>query len=206
MIWNRRRRLLALIVTVVVIITASGALIFGPARGARDDLSHVRADLHASRSGIFHTVRILTGQLRTTQQLLVTQERALAVAKESQRLARTTAEHTSDLLNQTTMMVSTVRQVLAALGPLHDLRAAVRLARSTLAVARQTLSTGKTGLRLALATLRTLRDSRDIQAKLLEVARRTLRETQEIDRKMPIPPIFPATAEPRARHRHDQQP
>jgi hypothetical protein len=93
-------------------------------------------------------------------------------------------------------MVTTVRQVLAALGPLRNLRAAVRLARSTLAVARQTLFTGKAGLHLALATLRTLRESRDIQAQLLEVARQTLRQTQEINRKFPIPPIFRATTNP----------
>jgi hypothetical protein len=196
MIWHRRRRLAVLVVSVAVILAASGALVFGPARGARNDLAHVRTDLHASRSGIFQTVRILTGQLRTTRQLLVTQQSGLAVAKESQGIARTTSQHTAELLNETTTMVSTIQQVLAALGPLRNLQLGVRLARSTLAVARQTLSTGKAGLQTALATLRTLRQSRDIQAQLLEVARHTLRVAQETDRKIPLPPIFPAAANP----------
>jgi hypothetical protein len=200
---NPRRRLLVWIVIAAVALTATCALLFGPARGARDDLAHVRDDLHASRTGIFQTVRVLTGQLHTTEHLLRTQRRGLSVAKESERIAGTTAEHTGALLQQTTTMVTTVQQVLSALGPLSHLRgqlqevvnavqAGVRLARTTLAVARQTLSTGRSGLEIALASLRTLRQSRNIQAQLLEVARRTLRQTQRIDAKIPVPPIFPA--------------
>jgi hypothetical protein len=202
-IWSRRRRLIAWLVLAAVFIAATGALLFGPARGARDDLSHVRHDLRASRSGIFQTVRILTGQLETTQRLLLTQERGLSVAKQSQRIARTTSQHTADLLQETATMVSTIRQVLAALGPLRRLRgdindvvagvrAGVHLAESTLSVARQTLATGQAALQTALATLRTLQQSRDIQAQQLQVARETLRETENIDRKIPSLPIFPA--------------
>jgi hypothetical protein len=40
--------------------------------------------------------------------------------------------------------------------------------------------------------LATLQQSRDIQRRLLSVARRTLRQTRRIDRKMPTPPVFPA--------------
>jgi hypothetical protein len=194
LIRSRQRRWLALGLIVAIVLTASGALIFGPARGARNDLAHVRTDLHASRSGIFQTVRVLTGQLETTQQLLLVQQRGLSVARETQRIARTASQHTDDLLNQTTMMVLTIRQVLAALRPLRHLQVAIRLARSTLAVARQTLSTGRAALQTALASLRTLRQSRDIQAHLLQVARQTLRVTREIDRKLPTPPIFPAAS------------
>jgi hypothetical protein len=191
MIWNRRRRLTALVVCLVVTLTAGGLLLFGPARGARNDLAHVRTDLHASRSGIFRTVRVLTGQLETTRRLLTTQQRGLAVAKQSQRIAQTTSQRTGGLLHQTTLMAATIHQVLDALGPLRNLKVGVRLARSTLAVARQTLSTGRAGLQAAIASLRTLRQSKNIQAQLLEVARQTLRVTREIDRKIPIPPIFP---------------
>jgi hypothetical protein len=203
LIASRRRRLIAWAVIVAIALTAAGALIFGPARGARNDIAHVRTDLHASRSGIFDTVRVLTAQLRTTEQSLIIQRRGLSVAKQSQHIARTTSKATGDLLQQTTTMVTTVRQVLTALGPLQQLRgkiddvvagvqAGVRLARSTLAVARQTLSTGRAGLRAALATLHTLRRSKAIQQQLLEVARETLRETRRIDQKLPTPPIFPA--------------
>lgn len=102
-------------------------------------------------------------------------------------------------------MLTTVKQVVAALGPLQQLQgkmndvvsgvqAGVALARSTLALAQQTLSTGKDALQTALVTLDTLRQSRTLQQQLLDVARQTLQQVQEINKKITGAPIFPAAA------------
>ena len=132
-------------------------------------------------------------------------QQGLTVAKDSQQIAQTTAQHTGELLQQTSAMLTTVKQVVAALGPLQQLQgkindvvsgvqAGVALARSTLALAQQTLSTGKQALQIALITLDTLRQSRTLQQQLLDIARQTLQQTQEINKKIPGAPIFPAAA------------
>lgn len=198
----RRRRRFAAAIIVVVVATAATALIFGPARGARNDISHVRQDLHYSRSGISATVRTLTDQLKTTEQSLVIQQRGLSVATDSQQVAHVTSGYTAELLQQTTTILDTIKHVLAALGPLpalqgklsdiaFDANAAVSLARSTLDIARQTLATGQTALQIAVDTLDTLRQSRAIEQALLDVAKQTLTQTQQLNAKIPLPPIFP---------------
>lgn len=83
LLMSRRRRLILGVVIAAVFLTATCALILGPARGARNDIAHVRGDLHASRTGIFATVTTLTQQLQTTEQSLVIQQQGLSVAKDS---------------------------------------------------------------------------------------------------------------------------
>ncbi len=65
--------------------------------------------------------------------------------------------------------------------------------RLILVLAQQSLSTGKQALQVALTTLDTLRQSRTLQQQLLDVARQTVQQTQEIN-KIPGPPVFPAAA------------
>lgn len=206
---QRHRRILGAAVG-ALLLTGTLMLIFGPARGARDDLGHVHTDLHATRVDIHATLatqRLALGRssalLRSTQTSLSIAQQGLSVAENSERLAGTTTANTTALLRETTSTSATVRRVLTALGPLQHLRgdlatvvagvnAGVALARTTLSVARQTLTTGQAALSVAAATLNTLRQSKNIQAQLLSVASETLRQVRALNAKLPLPPIAPS--------------
>jgi hypothetical protein len=205
---SRRHRALLLVI-VTVLLAGVLALVFGPGRGLRTDIALVSDDLDASRDGIFLTLdtgrQTLEGvrqQLQLTENSLVVQEQGLEVAVASQRIAETTAEDTEAILDQTTSTLQTVREVTAAMGPLGELdgkiegvvmsvEAGIRLARSTLTIAEQTLATGQQALVVARDTLATLKRSEQIQLDLLDVARKTLQQAEEINRKIPGAPIFP---------------
>ncbi len=67
----------------ILLLAATCALIFGPARGLRDDIGHLRTDLHSSRKGIYGTLATtrrslmkVTAQLRVTEQSLRISSRA----------------------------------------------------------------------------------------------------------------------------------
>jgi hypothetical protein len=186
-----------------VLLASLAALLFGPARGARDDIGHVRKDLAASRTGIYQTLD--TGRasladadrtLRATETSLQVQQQGLAISSQALQTAQGTGQDVAAIRSQTDAALATVRQVIAALGPLQtlkgDVETVVTLARTALGVAQQTLATGQQALEVARTTLATLRQSRDIQQQLLDVARSTLQQTQEINRKIPLPPVFGA--------------
>jgi hypothetical protein len=195
-----------------VLLAGTVVLIFGPARGARNDIGQVRKDLTVSRRGIYGTLDTgrktladATAQLRLAEQSLQIQQQGLVIAKDSQHVAHTTAADTDAIRQQTERALKTVQDVLKALGPLSDLKgkietvvkgvqAGVDLARTALAVAEQTLATGQRALAIAVSTLHELQVSRAIQQQLLDVARQTLAQTQEINRKIPGAPIFPTAA------------
>lgn len=203
-----RQKLSAAIIGVLILAAVVG-LVFGPARGLRDDIGHVRKDLHASRSGIYGTLATgrqtlaqASSQLRATEKSLVIQQQGLTIATESRQLVGKVTGHSADILHDTTATLNTVRRVVTALGPLsqikgdlatvvHGVDTAVALARSTLALARQTLATGQAALAVAVQTLHTLRQSKDIQEQLLVVARQTLEQARQINRKIPLPAAFP---------------
>jgi hypothetical protein len=193
---------------VALLLAATCVLIFGPARGARNDIGQVRADLNASRRGIFGTLDVgrqtlsdATTQLRLAEQSLMIQQQGLLIATDAQQVARHAAEDTAAIRMQTEQALTTVRAVLAALGPLGELKgkvetvvkgveAGVSLARTALAVAQQTLSNGQQALAVAVSTLHELQASLAVQRQLLVVARQTLEQARQINRKIPGAPIF----------------
>lgn len=198
-----RRHRAALVAIAAISVAAICALLFGPARGARDDIAHVRTDLHSSRQGIYGVLQRTTQQLRAAEQSLEIQRQGLSIAHSSQQLARATSHNTADLLDQTTSTLALVRRVVTQLGPLQQLgadvhaalssvEAGVAIARSALAVAQQTLTTGRQALAVAVTTLQTLQHSEQIQQQLLDVARQTLEQTQQINRRLALLPVLPA--------------
>lgn len=205
---TRQQRAVALVVAIFLLAGVCGVL-FGPARGARDDIGELRDDLDASRRGIGETVEIgqttldrLARQLKVTERSLTIQRRGLRTARESQEVARVGVNSTRRIEAQTTQTLTTLRRVVAALGPLRRLRgdvksvvanveAGVSLARTTLGLARRTLADGQRALTVAIDTLATLRGSKQVQEDLLAVARATLEEVREINAKIPLPPVFP---------------
>lgn len=204
-----RAQRVVLVAGTIVLIVAVGALVFGPGRGLRTDIASVSNDLDASRDGIFSTLETgratlteVRSQLEITEQSLTIQEQGLQIAVGSQRIAETTAQDTEAILAQTTATLQTVHEVVAALGPLEQLdesldtlvssvEAGVQLGRTTLQIAEQTLATGQQALAVARETLTTLQRSEDLQRQLLEVAQRTLEQTEQINAKTPGAPVFP---------------
>jgi hypothetical protein len=194
----------------VLSVLATGLVLFGPARGAREDIGHVRTDLFATRQHTASTVVVsqrtltkLAAELQTTQSSLKIQKQGLDVATSSERLAGDTAQTTESIRRQTAGAIATTTRVIAALGPLGRLRgdidtvvesvqAGVVLARTTLDVGRQALRDGRRALAVAVSTLETLKRSERVQQDLLEVGRQTLAQVTEINRKLPVPPVFPA--------------
>ena len=51
-----RPQLTVLMVVGALLLAGTCVLVFGPGRGARNDIGKVRTDLHASRHGIFDTL------------------------------------------------------------------------------------------------------------------------------------------------------
>lgn len=200
-----RRQFALLLLIGAVLLAGTCVLVFGPARGARNDIGQVRTDLNASRRGIFGTLDTAhktladaTAQLRLTEQSLVIQQQGLSLATGAK-------QDTGAIRQQTQQALDTVREVLAALGPIRALKgqvqtvvraveAGVSLARSALAVAQQTLSTGQKALAVAVSTLHELQASFAVQQQLLVVARATLEQVKQINRKLPGVPVFPTTA------------
>ena len=202
-----RRQLGLLLLIVAVLLGGTCALIFGPARGMRTDIVNVSDDLDASRDGIFNQLTIARTQLAATEKSLQIQEQGLQVAVVAERDARSAAQATQQILDQTREALRLVREVTQALGPLDQLdeklasvvrnvEQGVRLARAALQVAEQTLSTGQQALAVAKDTLATLKRSEQIQIELLKAARATLQQTREINRKIPGAPIFPSAPSP----------
>lgn len=191
-----------LLVVLAVLLAGVLVLLFGPARGLRNDIGQVNDDLAASRQGIYgqfgtgreqlSTARV---QLAATEQSLVIQERGLQVAVAAEKDATAAARATQQILDQTREALTLVREVTQALGPLDRLddriEESVRLARAALRVAEQTLSTGQQALAVARDTLATLKRSEQVQREQLATARATLEETREINRKIPGAPVFP---------------
>lgn len=203
-----RRQSVILLVGLVLSVTATCLVLFGPGRGAREDIGAVQTDLHAARGSVAGTLAVsrrtleeLSAQLRTTRSSLEIQQQGLDVARGSQRIAGGAARSTASIRRQTAETLTTVRQVIAALGPLGRLRgdlssvvkgvrAGVELARTTLEVARQALRDGRQALDVAIKTLDTLGRSEQIQQQLLTVGRQTLEQVTEINRKLPAPPVL----------------
>ena len=196
-----------LVLILAVLLGGTLSLIFGPARGMRTDIVHVADDLDASRDGIFNQLTTARTQLHLTEQSLTIQAQGLQVAVAGEKDADAAARSTQEILDQTRQALALVRQVIASLGPLDQLdvkldsvvrnvEQGVRLARTALDVAQQTLTTGQQALVVARDTLATLKRSEQIQRQQLEVAKATLGQAREINRKIPTPPIFPTTASP----------
>ena len=196
-----------LFLVLAVLLAGTLALVFGPGRGLRTDIVKVSDDLDASRDGIFSQLRTARTQLTLTEQSLKIQEQGLQVAVEGERDAQVAAQSSQEILDQTRQALALVREVTQALGPLDQLdvkldsvvrnvEQGVRLARSALQVAEQTLATGQQALAVARDTLATLKRSEQVQVELLKVARATLQQTREINRKIPGAPIFPTSPTP----------
>jgi hypothetical protein len=193
-----RRQFQLLLLIGAVLLAGTCVLIFGPARGARNDIGQVRADLSASRSGIFGTLADANAQLEIAEQSLQTQQQGLA-------LASATSTDVHEVRVQTDEALNIVRDVLKALGPISELKGqfdtvvksvevGVVLARAALSVAQQTLDTGVEALGVAKKTLHELQVSRALQQQLLDVARQTLEQTRQINAKFPGAPVFPTAA------------
>jgi hypothetical protein len=200
------RHVQLLLVIGALLLAGTGALVFGPARDAKNDISRTQQDLNVSRRGIFSTLDVGRRTLADATQQLRIAEESLQLQEQGLEIASATRNDTRAVREQTESALRTVRQVLAALGPVselrHDLESTVRaveagvvLARTALTVARQTLDTGLQALTVAKQTLRELQVSRALQQQLLEVARLTLQQTRQINAKIPGVPVFP-TARP----------
>ena len=196
-----RHRGLAVAIS-LVLLAGILALIFGPARGMRNDIGHVSGDLNASRHGIFLQLDAARTQLGMAESSLKIQEQGLAVAVQTQKDTSSASQSTQDLLLQTREALQLVRDVTKALGPLDQLgkkvdslatnvEQTVRLAQATLQVAQQTLNTGQQALAVAQDTLATLKRSEQLQVDLLETAKATLEQTRQINAKTPGVPVFP---------------
>lgn len=193
-----------------ILLAGTCVLIFGPARGARNDIHQVRTDLQVSRRGIYGTLDVgrktladATEQLLMAEQSLQIQQQGLSIARDTQQVAHSAAGDTDAIRQQTGQALTTVQDVLKALGPISNLKgqidtvvkgvqAGVDLARTALAVAQQTLATGQSALAVAVSTLHELQVSRGIQQQLLDVAKQTLEQAKQINRKIPGFPIFPS--------------
>lgn len=171
-VFSRRQKLI-LGVLLVLSVTATGLVLFGPGRGAREDLAHLRTDLHGTRAGVATTASVsrrtldeLSAELQTTQKSLEIQVQGLSVARSSQRIAGSTARSTETIRRQTVAALATTRHVLAALGPLRKLRGDVTMVTA--------------GVQAGVALARTT----------LEVGRQTLEQVTRINRKIPAPAVF----------------
>ncbi len=195
------------VLTLVLVVLLGGTLglVFGPARGMRDDIGETQTDLASSEKAIYGTLGTGRETLSVARTQLGMAERSLMVQQEGLQVAQAAEQDTTAIREQTEAALQTVREVTAALGPLDQLdekteaavkavEQGVRLAQAALRVAEQTLATGQQALVVARETLTTLKESKALQTDLLEVARKTLEQTREINRKIPGAPVFPTTA------------
>ncbi|HUR74148.1 MAG TPA: hypothetical protein VMZ00_07720 [Sporichthya sp.] len=202
-----KRQFGVLMLILALLLGGTLALVFGPGRGMRTDIVKVSDDLDASRGGIFDQLQTARSQLDLTEQSLQIQQQGLQVAVAAEKDADSAARSTEQILDQTRQTLALIRQVTEALRPLDQLdvkldsvvrnvEQGVQLARTTLDVAQQTLATGQQALAVAKDTLATLKRSEQIQRQLLTVAQATLVQTRELNRKIPLPPIFPTASAP----------
>ncbi|MCU1693885.1 MAG: hypothetical protein JWM64_2976 [Frankiales bacterium] len=178
-----------------VLLAGVLALVFGPARGMRDDIGELQTDLASSQKGIYGTLGTGREALSVTRAQLADAEQSLVLQQQGLEVAQAAEQDTTAIREQTEAALRTVREVTAALGPLDQLSEkvddALRLARTALQLAQQTLANGQAALAVARDTLTTLKESKAVQEQLLQVARQTLQETREINRKIPGAPVLP---------------
>jgi hypothetical protein len=197
-----RRQFQLLLLIGAVLLAGTITLVFGPGRGARNDIHQTRQDLNASRRGIFSTLDVGRKTLADANVQLQVAQQALELQKQGLAIASATSTDTRDVRRRTDEALQTVREVLEALGPISELKgqldsvvraveAGVALARTALTVAQQTLDTGVEALTVAKQTLHELQVSRALQQQLLEVARLTLEQAKQINAKIPGVPVFP---------------
>ena len=196
-----KRQFGLLMLALGVLLFGTLSLVFGPGRGMRTDIVKVSDDLDASRGGIFDQLQTARTQLDLTERSLEIQEQGLQVAAAAEKDANSAARSSAEILDETRRTLALIRQVTEALGPLDQLdvkldsvvrnvEQGVQLARATLDVAQRTLDTGQQALAVAKDTLVTLKRSEQLQRRLLAVAEETLVQTRELNRKIPLPPIF----------------
>ncbi len=196
-----RRQGGVLLAALAVLLAGTLVLLFGPARGLRQDIGQTQADLASSERAIYGTLGTGRETLDVVRTQLADAERSLVIQQQGLEIAQAAQQDTTAIRAQTEAALQTVREVARALGPLQGLRTlvpnvqeAVRLATAALAVADRTLVTGQQALTVARETLVTLKESARLQRDLLEVARQTLEQAREINRKIPGAPVFPTTA------------
>ncbi|MCW2605929.1 MAG: hypothetical protein JWO60_622 [Frankiales bacterium] len=203
LVTGRQSVVLGLILT--VLLAGTLALLFGPARGMRDDIGETQTDLASSEKAIYGTLGTGRESLAVVRTQLGAAEKSLVIQQQGLEVAQAAEQDTTAIREQTEAALETVREVTRALGPLDQLddkaeavvrsvEEGVRLAQAALRVAEQTLATGRQALAVARETLTTLKESEQVQRELLDVARKTLQETREINRKIPGAPVFPTTA------------
>ena len=135
----------------IVALAGVLVLVFGPARGARDDIAAVRANVTSARVGIYKTLNTQQAALQRLTKQLHTLRLSLRVQAASLHTARRTSGDVSRL---------------------------VREARTTEVSAVQILHRAE-------VTVSQLQQSRRIQHELLTIARLTLQQTRQINRKIP---------------------
>lgn len=181
-----------------LLLAGTLALLFGPARGMRDDIGETQSDLASSEKAIYGTLGTGRESLAVVRTQLAAAEQSLVLQREGLAVAQAAEQDTTAIREQTEAALQTVREVTAALGGAdelaEDVAQAVRLAQAAVRVAEQTLATGREALAVARETLTTLKQSEQVQEQLLQVARETLEQTREINRKVPGAPVFPETA------------
>ena len=193
-----RTQAAVLLTVLAVLLAGTLALLFGPARGMRDDIGETQTDLASSEKAIYGTLGTGRETLAVVRTQLDAAERSLVVQQSGLEVAQAAEQDTTAIRAQTEAALETVREVSRALEPddvdtlVRDAEGGVRLAQAALQVAEQTLAGGREALAVARETLATLRESEQVQRELLEVARETLQQTREINRKIPGAPVFPA--------------
>lgn len=106
---HRQVALLALVATVLG--AAVGVLLFGPARGARDDIGSVRSDLHGSRQAIGATLG--TARTDAVQAGTALARTTLTVAQQTLRTGKQALTTATDTLQTLTTSLDVQRQQLA---------------------------------------------------------------------------------------------
>jgi hypothetical protein len=135
----------------VVLFAGVLVLLFGPARGARNDVAAIRANVSSARVGIYKTLDTQQSALQRLNKQLHTLRLSLRVQAASLHTARRTSDDVSRVVKE----------------------------------ARTTEITAVAILRHAEVTVNQLELSRRIQRELLTVARQTLQQTRQINRKIP---------------------
>lgn len=118
-----------LLLVLGVLLAGLLVLLFGPARGMRNDIGQLSTGLSTSRGDIYgqfgtgreQQLSPPRAQLETTERSLVIQEQGLQVAVAAERDATSAAQATQATQDQTREALTLVREVTQALGPLDQL-------------------------------------------------------------------------------------